>query len=141
MYLNKVVVWTDDFLTNVKQYAQAIGPMKDLLAPPHTDYERNLEHVNMAKTVGLFIHPWTYKVDSGIMSQFEGDFYAEQEYFYCCLKVDALFTEQPDRSREAVDGYREAMEAASGSKDHAKLSLVTHTTTDTSVCSIDCTKY
>lgn len=92
---------TDEVLTAIAAYADGVGPEKNLLA----GYDKSYSVVRSAEEQGLLLHPWTMRADRDIMPAFNGDFAAEEEYFYCCLKVAGLFTEFPDRSREVSDDY------------------------------------
>lgn len=58
--------------------------------------------VDMAHKMNLFMHPWTFRQDQGIAPKFKGDFYAELSYNYCCLRMDALFTEFIDKNVQVI---------------------------------------
>ena len=99
-------VYNEPLLQQAAEYAQGVGPEKSLLVPPVPDgeslYAKSQELVEQAHSLGLALHPWTFRVDSSIDPAFAGDFDAEQQFFYCCLGIDGLFTEFPDRSADAV---------------------------------------
>lgn len=99
-------VYNEAILEQAAGYAQGVGPEKTLLVPPvpagESLYTNSQALVAQAHNLGLALHPWTFRVDSSIDPAFNGDFDAEQEFFYCCLGIDGLFTEFPDRSAATV---------------------------------------
>lgn len=94
--------WSPEGLSDIASFAGGVGPQKEFF---QGDSARAVSNVEMAHEAGLKLHPWTFRLDSGVGTQFRGDFRAEQEYYLCCLKMDALFTEFPDRTREVIDSY------------------------------------
>lgn len=117
-YLNNVTdlpmilltaVYNQALLEQASEYAVGVGPEKSLLLPEPEEGESqvnaSLALVQQAHDLGLALHPWTFKADSGIDAPFNGDFDAEQDFFYCCLGIDGLFTEHTDRSAAAVRSY------------------------------------
>ena len=95
--------WTEPFLASAAAFADGIGPEKTFFSSLPLDAGRAA--VSAAYAHGLAFHPWTFRAEAQYVgAKFSGDFSLEQAYFYCCLGVDALFSEFPDRSREAVDG-------------------------------------
>ena len=94
--------WTSSGLSDIATFANGIGPQKEFF---QGDSIQATKKVQMAHDIGLFLHPWTFRMDSGVGIQFNGDFRSEQEYYICCLKMDALFTEFTDRTREVIDSY------------------------------------
>lgn len=57
--------------------------------------------LQMAKDLNLAIHPYTFRQEAVYVSpKFDGDAQKEAAYFYCCLEVDATFSEFPDQMRE-----------------------------------------
>ncbi len=87
-------IWNQEYLTRVSAFANAIGPNKK---------ELNLKKIQMAHNANLKVYPWTFRADSDIGIQFNGSFSDEQLYYICCLSVDGLFTEFPDRTREIIN--------------------------------------
>jgi len=92
--------WTTKKLEEISSYAQAVGPDKTFFET--TTFVESKKVVDMIHTAELSIHPWTFRADYGVSKKFES-FADEEMYFYCCLGVDALFSEFPDQSRETVD--------------------------------------
>jgi glycerophosphoryl diester phosphodiesterase len=57
----------------------------------------------MAYNANLHVYPWTFRADADIGAQFNNSFEDEELYFICCLRVDGLFTEFPDKTRETIN--------------------------------------
>jgi len=93
--------WSKESIANVATYATAIGPEKNLFGD--LPYHAAINLVNMIHDTNLRIHGWTFRADQDILPRFQNNFSNELQYFYCCLGFDALFSEFPDRSREAID--------------------------------------
>lgn len=93
--------WSSANMKEISLYAQAIGPTKSDFGD--ISYEKAMKQINIIRNYNLYIHPWTFRADSGILLKFHGNFYLEQMYFLCCLGMDGLFTEFPDRTRETIN--------------------------------------
>lgn len=93
--------YIEEVLTTVSQYAAGVGPDKSQLGD--VPFETGRELVSKIHAAGLVVHPYTFQADTGILDKFAGDFAAQELYFYCCLRVDGVFTEFPDQTRETVD--------------------------------------
>lgn len=93
--------WTKDNLGQIASYAQAIGPEKSYFG--ELPYDQGINMMQMIRDAGLFIHPWTFRADMDILPKFHNDFALQNMYYYCCLGIDASFTEFPDRTRESLD--------------------------------------
>jgi glycerophosphoryl diester phosphodiesterase len=121
-------------LCSIATYANGIGPEKSVIGNP--PYSTGRSMIEAAHKLGLVVHPWTFRRDRDILAKFQGDFDAENEYFYCCLGVDGLFTEHPDRSRVTVDRLLKC-------KTTSGEALGTTNSTEFYVrnCMIDCTAY
>jgi glycerophosphoryl diester phosphodiesterase len=92
------------YLILIQSVADGVGPDKSYFGALPLKEGRHA--VQRAHDIGLYLHPWTFRAESQyIIPKFHGDFQAEQEYFYCCLGIDGLFTEFPDRTREVVDAF------------------------------------
>lgn len=102
----------------IARYSDAIGPEKSFLE--ECPYEEAKAKVEMIYGAGLRIHPWTFRADQDIGDVFQGDFEAEETFFYCCLGIDAYFTEFPDKARDMLNILRSS---------------------SYSPCPIDCSKY
>ena len=88
-YLNTSVI------DKISTYANGIGPDKNYFE--FLDYNSSMNIINEAHNLNMVVHPWTFRADSGIWPVFNGSFESELTYFYCCLRVDGLFIEFPDR--------------------------------------------
>jgi len=93
--------WTKENLAKIASYAQGIGPNKETLG--NLPYSQAIDLLQSVREYPLVLHPWTFRADSGIEKKFHNNFNTELLYFYCCLGMDGLFSEFPDRSREAID--------------------------------------
>jgi glycerophosphoryl diester phosphodiesterase len=93
--------WNADNMDKIASFAAGIGPEKSYFASvPYTDATKVIDLVHSA---GLRLHPWTFRADQDIGKVFNRNFDTELQFYYCCLGMDALFSEFPDRSREALD--------------------------------------
>ena len=92
--------WTDERLKVIASYAQGIGPEKTFFVSQPLLTARDA--VNRAHNFGLKLHPWTFREDNGIGTMFDNNFQQELDYYYCCLGIDALFSEFPDVNREVI---------------------------------------
>jgi len=93
--------WSKENMAEIATYSAAIGPEKNYIGD--LPFSTGLDMVNLIHSVNLKLHGWTFRADQDIMSKFNNNFNTELQYFYCCLGMDALFSEFPDRSREAID--------------------------------------
>jgi glycerophosphoryl diester phosphodiesterase len=74
-------VWTSEGLSAVAGFADGVGPDKALFQTKEGSDGSGgaaADKAALARSVGLRVHPWTFRADSGIGSQFSGDFTAEQ---------------------------------------------------------------
>ena len=90
-----------DLIHDVSQFADGIGPDKHFFE--HLNLEESKSLISLCHSLGMVVHPWTFRADSGILPKFNDSFEAETAYFYECLQVDGLFTEFPDMTRETVN--------------------------------------
>lgn len=95
--------WNVEGLKNISTFANGVGPEKSFFENDSVQVAR--QDVNMAHNANLYIHPWTFRADSDIGLKFNGSFDDEELFFFCCLGMDGVFTEFPDRTREAIDFY------------------------------------
>ena len=96
----RIKYWTDERLKEISSYSNGIGPDKSFFISQNLLLSRDA--VNRAHNFNLFIHPWTFREDNGIGNIFNNNFQKELDYYYCCLGIDALFTEFPDVNREVI---------------------------------------
>ncbi len=94
-----------DGLADLAKYASGFGPDKTSFVNSHTNYTQARQLVDTFHAHNVFLHPYTFRADQDIEAVFLGDFEVEEMFFYCCLGMDALFSEFPDRSRETIDIY------------------------------------
>jgi glycerophosphoryl diester phosphodiesterase len=123
--------WTESTFQAIAQYAHGFGPDKTFLGS--VSYYHAKEQMTIVRSSGLKIHPWTFRADQGIELKFQNDFNLEQSYFYCCLGMDAIFSEFPDRTRETLDML--------SNYTQWQTATATTTTTTSSTCPLDCTAY
>ena len=97
---DKTNYWTDEKLKVISEYASGVGPEKSFFVSQSLSSARDA--VKRAHNYNLYIHPWTFREDNGIGTMFNGDFQKELDYYYCCLSIDALFSEFPDVNREVI---------------------------------------
>lgn len=102
--------WTVEGLKNISTFADGVGPEKSFFEIDSVQDARR--DVDMAHNANLRIHPWTFRADSDIGLKFNGNFQDEELFFFCCLGMDGVFTEFPDRTREAIDFYSNLTVAA-----------------------------
>lgn len=93
--------WTTENLNQIATYASGVGPDKSYFAD--VDYKSAVKTIDTIHSSNLRMHPWTFRADQDIGARFHNDFALELTYYYCCLGMDAMFSEFPDRSRESLD--------------------------------------
>jgi len=94
-------VWTDSNLQSVAQYANGLGPPTWFFTDPHTDRQTAVAMMDRAHYYNLAVHPWTIREEAQYVDkQFNGSSELESLFFLCCLRVDGIFTEFPDRTRQ-----------------------------------------
>lgn len=92
-----------ELVIEISQYADGIGPDKEFFTFMTIADGRSL--VDLAHSLNLVIHPWTFRADSGILAwqDINNNFYKEQSFFFECLNIDGLFGEFPDMTKQVVD--------------------------------------
>jgi glycerophosphoryl diester phosphodiesterase len=93
--------WNTDNLNDIASYASGVGPEKSYFAD--VSYATAVQTIATIHGADLRMHPWTFRADQDIGARFHNDFSLELMYYYCCLGMDGMFSEFPDRSREAID--------------------------------------
>jgi len=94
-------IFTSENMQEIATYSQAIGPEKSYWGD--VPYETAMHSMSNVRNAGLFIHPWTMRADMEILAKFKNNFAVQEMYFYCCLGMDAVFSEFPDHTRETID--------------------------------------
>ncbi|MEO1081374.1 MAG: glycerophosphodiester phosphodiesterase [Pseudomonadota bacterium] len=99
---------SDAGLDDVRSYADAIGPwLTQLYRGRDVDGRAVLTDLaERAHERGLLVHPYTFRADA--LPQGMESFEALHRLFLQDLRVDGLFTDFPDRSREFRDRFTEA---------------------------------
>lgn len=93
--------YNKDNIAAVATFATGLGAEKNYFA--NVDYATAVSTVGMIHDAELALVPWTFRADQDINKRFKNNFQLEQMYYYCCLAVDGIFTEFPDRSRETIE--------------------------------------
>jgi len=75
--------WTNENIQSIAAYAQGLGPDKSFFSL--MPFIEGRECVDRIHDAGMVLHPYTFRADSGVSLKFNGDFEAEEMYFYCCL--------------------------------------------------------
>jgi glycerophosphoryl diester phosphodiesterase len=92
---------TAEGLAQVAEFAQGIGPDKDLI-------EADPALVQRAHDAGLAVHPWTFRKDQ--LPRRYDSFDAELRAFFETYRVDGLFTDFPDAALDVVETLGPARE-------------------------------
>lgn len=95
-------------LEHIASYAHGIGPDKSFLGS--VSYAVAKELMSLIKSLSLVVHPYTFRADMKMTEKFNktastdttSQYAQEEMYFYCCLGVDGIFSEFPDRSRATL---------------------------------------
>jgi glycerophosphoryl diester phosphodiesterase len=89
-----------DAMAEVATYADGIGPWKDMLIDNEntTNPPRSNGMLEAAHKAGLFVHPYTFRADSGRIPEFSRDFNDLLQTYYFDIGVDAVFTDFPDKA-------------------------------------------
>ena len=93
---------TREGLAEIAGYAIGIGPsMSMLVAPDSTPGALDVtELVRNAKSLGLKVHPYTFRRDSGQLPGYAADYEDLLDIFINDLGVDGVFTDFPDLTRD-----------------------------------------
>lgn len=95
--------WTSkEGLNEIKKFADGIGPEKSQLI----DYDRNTKKVtpsvffNEARALGLFMHPYTFRIDS--LPEYSTSYNELLKIFLDDLKIEGLFTDFTDLTLQYI---------------------------------------
>lgn len=88
---------TDEGLAKIREFAEGIGPSKNLIESDPGIVRRAHEH-------GLLVHPYTLRADD-LPPRYDS-FEAEIKNFYNDYDVDGVFTDFPDRAVVWLQNYR-----------------------------------
>ncbi|MBL8851216.1 MAG: glycerophosphodiester phosphodiesterase [Planctomycetaceae bacterium] len=96
---------TEAGVTRIAEYAQGIGPAYNRIV---VSVDVNGEPVfsqlvEWAHRHDLAVHPYTFRAD--VLPAYSADFDGLMDLFLNCARVDGLFTDFPDRTREFVDRH------------------------------------
>jgi glycerophosphoryl diester phosphodiesterase len=109
--MNTSYDWSDDVLAEFSEYVQAVGPDKSFFYGPTVDMAEAQRRIQVAHNLNLVLHPYTFRREATYVDEsFNNDAEVEAAYFYCCLGIDAVFTEFPDRIRQTIYGMQENKE-------------------------------
>ena len=97
-------------LERISRYADAIGPWAMMLVRQQDGAIGGNGTVARAHTLGLLVHPYTFRVDDQPIPEALGGFDRLLQLFIDELKVDGVFTDHPDRVRNYL--YRSDTETA-----------------------------
>jgi glycerophosphoryl diester phosphodiesterase len=101
--MNSGYQWSDELLGTFSEYAQGVGPDKAFFYGAGVSLDTARGRVQSAHDLGLVLHPYTFRREATyVAAQFHKDPDVEAAYFYCCLGIDAVFTEFPDRIRQTI---------------------------------------
>ncbi|MFO1093593.1 MAG: glycerophosphodiester phosphodiesterase [Planctomycetaceae bacterium] len=94
---------TDAGLAKIAEYAQGIGPaLNRIVTGTDGNGQPTLSDlVALAHRHGLKVHPYTFRADA--VPPFAADFDGLMDLFLVSVRVDGLFTDFPDRTRQFVD--------------------------------------
>lgn len=87
-------------MREIGRYADGIGPSMDMIIASDSQPENPVisELVGNAHAAGMVVHPYTFRLDSGRIPAYAGDFDNLLELFYFQADVDGIFTDFPDRA-------------------------------------------
>jgi glycerophosphoryl diester phosphodiesterase len=109
--MNTSYDWSDDVVAEFSEYVQAVGPDKSFFYGPTVDMAEAQRRLQVAHNLNLVLHPYTFRREATYVDEsFNNDAEVEAAYFYCCLGIDAVFTEFPDRIRQTIYGMQENKE-------------------------------
>ena len=93
-------------MAKIAEYADGIGPHYSMLIKenPTTDGLLTTDMLKDARDSGLVIHPYTFRIDSGQIPAYAGDFETMLDIFYNQVGVDGVFSDFPDRVVRFLSG-------------------------------------
>ncbi|XP_061374994.1 LOW QUALITY PROTEIN: glycerophosphodiester phosphodiesterase GDPD6-like [Gastrolobium bilobum] len=88
-------ITSDRYFDYIKQYVVGIGPWKDTVVPVVDNYlQTPTDLVSRAHAHNLQVHPYTYRNENQFLHfNFNGDPFAEYDYWINKIGVDGLFTD------------------------------------------------
>ncbi|KAL5987868.1 Glycerophosphodiester phosphodiesterase domain-containing protein 5 [Asimina triloba] len=88
-------ITSDDYFRYISNYVVGIGPWKDTLVPPKSNYLATpTDLVSRAHSHNLQVHPYTYRNEYMFLHwNFCQDPYKEYDYWINTIGVDGLFTD------------------------------------------------
>jgi glycerophosphoryl diester phosphodiesterase len=92
-------------MQKVARYADGIGPWMPMLVNNDAN-KMNITESKLlvdAKANGLAIHPYTFRVEKNKIPEFATDFDNLLKIFLIDLKVDGVFTDQPDKVIDFIE--------------------------------------
>ena len=86
-------------MAKIAEYADGIGPHYSMLIKEASmpDGLQTTDMFKDARAAGLVIHPYTFRLDSGQIPAYAGDFETMLDIFYNQVGVDGVFSDFPDR--------------------------------------------
>jgi len=91
-------------MKKVAEYADAIGPWKPMLISDESTKDKLIisEMTAEAQTLGMKVHPYTFRLDDGRIPQYADNFEHMLDLFLYKVGVDGVFTDFPDRAVQFV---------------------------------------
>ncbi|WGL18143.1 glycerophosphodiester phosphodiesterase [Microbulbifer bruguierae] len=89
---------TDSGLQKIASYAQGIGPWFPMLIDNTTERFTANGLTSTAQSLGLLVHPYTFRADPEQISEVAGDFDKLLAVFLEDIGVDGIFTDHPDKA-------------------------------------------
>ncbi|MEH6445728.1 MAG: glycerophosphodiester phosphodiesterase [Oceanospirillaceae bacterium] len=99
---------TPGAMQKIAQYAQAIGPYKNMLIK-RSSTMNNIKPTAMlvnAQTAGLKVHPYTFRADPGKVAKYAQSFADMLNIFYYQLGVEGVFTDHPDIAVKLIKNHQ-----------------------------------
>ena len=97
-------MFSKDGMEKVAQYADGIGPWTPMLIDDKSKQSHLIIKPLMeyAKKAGLVVHPYTFRADPGTIPPYAKDFEDMIQIFVNKVRVDGVFSDFPDRARQAI---------------------------------------
>ena len=91
-------------IREIAKYADGIGPHFSMIVKKESTKGNRVvtDLVREAHDVGLVVHPYTFRADTGYVPGYAEDFEDLLKIFYCDEGVDGVFTDFPDRAVEVL---------------------------------------
>ncbi len=95
-------------MKKIAEYADGVGPWKSMIIKDESKKENIIETelVKDAYKAGMEVHPYTFRLDEGMVPEYAENFEDMLDIFLYKIGVDGVFTDFPDRAVDFVKNHK-----------------------------------